>query len=105
MYNINITKPAETDLLDAATYIMDQLQNPTAANRLLDEVEKAVQSLDTMPQRYPVVNDDVLARLGYRFMPVQNYLVFYIIREEINTVVIHRFLYGRRDWLTILKEE
>jgi len=38
-------------------------------------------------------------------MPVLNYLVFYIIREEINTVVIHRFLYGRRDWLTILKND
>ena len=105
MYKIDITKPAEKDILDAAIYIMDQLQNPTAANKLLDEVEKAVQSLDTMPQRYSIVKDGVLARSGYRFMPVLNYLVFYIIREEINTVVIHRFLYGRRDWLTILKND
>jgi len=103
MYKIEITKPAERDILDAAIYIMDQLLNPTAANRLLDEVEKAVQSLDIMPQRYAVVNDDSLARSGYRIMQVRNYLLFYIIRDEINTVVIHRFLYNRRDWLTILK--
>ena len=51
MYKIEITKPAEKDIVDAAIYIMDQLQNPTAANRLLDEVEKAVQSLNAMPQR------------------------------------------------------
>ena len=103
MYHIEITKPAEQDVLDAAKYIDEQLLNPVAANRLLDEAEKAILSLDNMPSRHALVNDDVLARLGIRFMPVLNYLIFYTIREERKTVVIQRFLYNRRDWGAILK--
>ena len=105
MYSINITEPAESDLLEAASYIAEQLLNPSAAGRLLDDVENAIYSLSDMPQRHALVNDEVLARSGIRFMPVGNYLVFYIIREEKKTVVIQRVLYGRRDWASILRNE
>ena len=103
MYSIAITEPAESDLLEAATYIAEQLLNPSAVGRLIDDVENAIYSLSDMPQRHALVNDDVLARSGFRFMPVGNYLIFYIIREEKKTVVIQRVLYGRRDWVNILK--
>ena len=104
MYNIEITKPAEKDILDAAKYICDQLLNPSAANKLLDEAEKAAQSLENMPQRHAIVNDDILAKSGMRFILVLNYIMFYTVREENNTVMIQRFLYGKRDWMTILKD-
>ena len=105
MYSIEITKPAENDILDAARYINDQLLNKTAAQRLLDEAEKAILSLDNMPERHAIVSDEALAKLGIRFMPVLNYTVFYVVRENKKTVVIQRFLYSRRDWSTILKDE
>jgi len=105
LYSIEITKPAENDILDAARYISEQLLNKTATCRLLDEAEKAILSLDNMPERHALVNDDALAALGIRFMPVLNYTVFYVVREEKKTVVIQRFLYSRRDWLTIIKNE
>jgi len=105
LYHIDITEPAENDLHDAVKYITEQLLNPSAAERLIDDTEHAVNSLSNMPDRHALVKDEVLARLGFRFIPVNNYLVFYIIREEIKTVVIQRFLYGRRDWVNILKSE
>ena len=105
MYHIDITEPAENDIQDAVKYITEQLLNPSAAYKLIDDTEHAVNSLRNMPDRHALVRDDVLARLGFRFIPVNNYLVFYIIREEIKTVVIQRFLYGRRDWVNILKDE
>ena len=103
MYSIEITKPAENDILDAARYISEQLLNTSAACRLLDEAEKAILSLDNMPERHAFVNDDDLAKLGIRFMPVMGYTVFYVVREEKKTVVIQRFLYSKRNWSTILK--
>jgi len=105
LYHVDITKPAENDIYDAAKYIAEQLLNPSAADRLIDDIEHVVNSLNNMPDRHPLVSDEVLARLGFRFIPVNNYLIFYIIREDIKTVVIQRFLYGRRDWVNILKCE
>ena len=105
MYLIKITEPAEIDLQYAAKYIAIELKNRVAADRLLDDVDEAIYSLEEMPSRHALVDDDVLAGRGIRFFPVHNYLVFYVIREEIKTVVIERFLYGRRDWVTILRSE
>jgi len=105
LYHIDITEPAENDIQDAVKYITEHLLNPSAAERLIDDTENAVNSLSNMPDRHAPVKNEVLARLGFRFIPVKNYLVFYIIREEIKTVVIQRFLYGRRDWVNLLKDE
>jgi len=103
MYQVNITEPAEQDIRKAANYIAKELQNCTAAERLLNDVDEAVCSLEEMPHRFALVDDEVLALAGIRVMPVHNYLVFYVVREESKIVMIERFLYGRRDWVAILK--
>ena len=105
MFQINITKPAERDMLDCVKYIAMELRNRTAAQRLLDDAEDAIYSLEDMPFRHPLAKDDVLAQQGFRYLSVHNYLLFYIVREETKTVVIERFLYGRRDWINLLKCE
>ena len=105
MYNIDITGPAEQDIRKAVEYIDEELHNRTAAENLLNDVEKAIFSLSEMPSRYPLVADKLLANQGVRIIPVNNYLVFYIIREEIKTIMIVRFLYKKRNWATILKDE
>jgi len=105
MYNIDITGPAEQDIRKAVEYIDTELQNRVAAENFLDDIEKSIFSLANMPMRYPLVADKVLARQGFRFFPVNNYFVFYIVRKNTKTVVIERVLYKRRNWATILKEE
>ena len=69
---------------------------------MLDDAEKAINSLEEMPLRYPLVAYEPLASLGLRGVPVQNYIVFYVVREGRRLVVIERLLYGKRDWTTIL---
>ena len=104
MYHIDISEPAEQDIRKAIEYIDSELKNRTAAENLLNDVEEAIFSLTDMPMRYPLVADDVLADWGIRIFPVHNYLVFYVVRENTKTVVIQRFLYKRRDWESILKD-
>jgi len=101
-YKSDITKPAELDIAEAVRYIAIELRNLTAANNLLDDIEKAVESLNKMPKRYPLVKDEFLASLGFRFMPVNNYLVFYIVRDEKKTVTVERVLHSRRNWSYML---
>ena len=103
MYYVDITRSVERDMEEAEEYIAGNLHNLAAANRLHSEAYKAISSLEEMPRRHPLVSDKHLASLGFRFFPVRNYLVFYIVREENKTVVIERFLYSKRDWTTILK--
>ncbi len=103
MYKIVVTDPAQKDLQNAVSYISNELKNKQAAINLLDLVEDTVKSLTDMPERYAVVDDEILSRGGFRFIQIKNYLLFYIVRKDIQTVVIQRFLYARRDWMSILK--
>lgn len=105
MYKIIVTEPAQKDLRDAISYISNELKNNQAAVNLIDLVEKTVNSLTDMPERYALVDDEILAREGFRFITIKNYLLFYIVRKETETVVIQRFLYAKRDWMNILRLE
>lgn len=103
-YNIHITRAAERDLNSAADYIEFVLLNPQAADDLLDEAESKIGDLVTSPEKFALVDDPVLKAWGIRFTLVKNYIAFYVISEENRAVYIVRFLYGKRDWITILKQ-
>ena len=102
MYSLIITDIAEEDILNTVTYIADVLKAPTAANNLLDEIEKHEETLENTPNIYPLVPDEYLAQNGLRFTMIKNYLMFYTINENEKMVTVIRFLYGRRDWKNIL---
>ena len=38
--------------------------------------------------------------MGYRFLVVQNYLIFYTV--ENHTIWVHRIIHGARDYLSLL---
>lgn len=101
-YQIHITKTAERDLVSAADYIEFTLKNPTAADSLLDKAEEKISELSFFPEVNAVVDDPVLSAWGIRFTVINNYLAFYSILGD--TVYIVRFLYGKRDWISILKQ-
>ena len=69
-----------------------------------DSIENSVASLEKMPKRHALVKNEHLASLGFRFLPIRNYLIFYIVRDDKNSVTIERFLHSRRDWLCIIGE-
>jgi len=103
MYSLNITDIAEEDILNTVTYIADELKAPAAAHNLLDEIERHEEILEYTPNIYPFVPDEYLAQGGLRFVMIKNYLMFYTVNEDEKTVTVIRFLYGRRDWMNILK--
>lgn len=101
-YTIHITTTAERDLNYAADYIEFVLKNPKAADDLLDEAEKRINSLADLPERFQLVNDPVLASWRIRFVIVNNYLAFYTVSHERKLVTVVRFLYQKSDWNAIL---
>lgn len=104
-YKLHITDLANNDLNEAADYIEFVLMNPQAADDLLDCVDEKISQLTYNATLYPVVDDPVLKTWGIRFVPVKNYLAFYIVSESEQTIFVIRFLYAKRNWFSILKHE
>ena len=88
----------------AADYIEFTLKNPNAADNLLDVSTEQIGSLADLPQKFRLEDDPVLASWGIRFVIINNYLAFYTIDEEKQTVIIVRFLYQKSNWTSILRQ-
>jgi plasmid stabilization system protein ParE len=101
-YDVRQAEPAENDLIDILKYIAVELREPSTALRMLETIDSAIESLSTMPHRYPLVDDERLAAMGYRKISIKNYLAFFTIDEETKIINVERILYARRDWLHIL---
>jgi len=105
IYTVLITKTAERDLSRAADHIEFVLKNPSAADTLLNEAERTAAALAQMPERWPAVDDKLLSAQGIRWVRVKNYLMFYTVSQAEKTVTILRFLYGRSDWMPLLRRD
>lgn len=104
-YDVEVTQIAEQDYNRAEDYIKNELYNQKAAAGLAKKLHEAIKDLSFFPKKYPVCNDDYLRLWEIRFVPVNNYLLFYIVREDARTVYVLRFLYGRRNWQKILRKQ
>ena len=101
-YDVQYAEPAENDLADILRYIAVTLSEPLIAQRMLTIIEKAIDSLSTMPYKCPLVDDEHLADLGYRKLHIKNYIALFTIDKGARIVSVERILYARRDWLHIL---
>ena len=97
-YGIRLLRGAEEDLTEIVTYIA--VDRPSAAEALAARIEKNLQLLSTNPHLGRIPNDVDLLRLGYRYLVVENYLLFY--RIEGQTIYVHRILHGARDYMSLL---
>jgi len=105
VYRLRFSKLYHSDLDESYNYISKNLENPMAADRLIIETKKKLLEVRNNPTHRPLVNDEYLANLGYRLKIVKKFLIFYIISEDNKHIKIVRFLYGKRDWMNILKEK
>ena len=102
-YSVRYTKTAADDLNEAVDYIDHVLQNPSAADALLRDLEKELEHLAAFPASHAVVDDPFLKAQKIRYAVIDHYLAFYIMDDTGHIVHIIRFLYGKRDWISILK--
>lgn len=90
--------PAAVDDMDEIFSYISQ-DNITSAEMMLEKINRGIAKLAEFPNMGSVLSDEeyTLIQRGYRFIVVQPYLVFYRITN--NTIIIHRILHGRRDYL------
>ena len=92
-YHIKLLRVAEEDFTEIITYIA--ADRPSAAEALATKIEKNLQLLAQNPRLGRVPKEEDLAR-HYRYLVVENYLIFYAIEGE--TILVHRILHGARDY-------
>ncbi|MGB7606723.1 MAG: type II toxin-antitoxin system RelE/ParE family toxin [Lutisporaceae bacterium] len=97
-YNIEYLPIAAQDLTEIIDYI--KLDDPQAALNLLNNIDESVSKLKLFPQMGTVPKDIRLQSLGYRMLIIENYLVFYIVKDDI--VEIHRIISGKRKYSFLL---
>ena len=103
-YKINYTKSALTDLDGIYDYIAFSLKEPSIAENLIHTVLQSVRTLEQMPNRHHLCNEDILRSRNVRIMPVKNYIVAYSTDEQNGVVSIIRILYGGQDISKQLKD-
>ena len=97
-FAIRLLSAAEQDFNDIIEYIL--LENPSAAITISDTIEKNLNLLANNPQLGRVPNDEELLRMGYRYLIVLDYLVFYKI--EAHTIFVYRIIHGARNYKSLL---
>lgn len=96
-YKVLIYPLAQSDLEEIVDYL--NTLSPQSAIKNYNQLIDQIASLAVMPDRCPMVKDIILKAKGYRFLIVNNYLVFFVVQG--NSVQIRRIIYGKRnyDWI------
>jgi len=93
-YNVTISPAAQNDLHDVIEHL--ETLSPESAASYFDLFMDKTVSLSTTPESCPLARDTQLRLRGYRLLPIENYIVFYVVSG--NTVEIRRILYARRQY-------
>lgn len=94
-YELRFLPLFEEDLNGIVDYITYRLKNPSAAENLIDAVEKAI--LERLPfaesfEQYPGKKE---RRYPYYRIQVKNFTIFYVVIG--NVMEVRRILYGKRN--------
>ena len=97
-YSVLWTPDAKHDLDVIVSYLVETLELPSSAKKLLDGMERLVSTLHTLPEAHERVRDDFLSARGYRKAQVGSYPVLYLVCVEQNEVVITNVVHGTSDY-------
>lgn len=97
-YSVLFYPKAQSDLAEIQDYFEKVLS--ISASGFLEKLLAHIPVLEDNPFIHAHVRDPILKDKGYRFFQIDNYLVFYRISSS--TVQIHRVLYGRRQYGSLL---
>ena len=99
-YKLRYLKLFEDDLHEAVSYITDVLNNPQAAERLIEETENAILERLKMPLAFEPYRSAKSRKNIYYRIYVGNYTVFYVVLDDV--MEVRRFIYSRRDFDRLL---
>ena len=94
-YTLRYLPLFEEDLEQIVHYIGTVLENPDAAERLLDAIEKAILQRSTCAEEFEQYASRQERRYPYYRIYVENYIVFYVVIGDV--MEVRRILYSGRN--------
>ena len=102
IYKVRLTEQAKQDLRGIYEYVAFALLEPGIAKNLRDRIVNGLKSLQQMPYRCPVYQEEPWKSRELRRIIIGNYCGFYLVADK--TVQVIRIMYGGRDIINILNE-
>ncbi|MCI9640001.1 MAG: type II toxin-antitoxin system RelE/ParE family toxin [Emergencia sp.] len=96
-YKVIYSPQAADDLKAIYSYIAFELLVPDTAKNQVNRIRKQIRSLDFMPARFPIVDWEPWQSMKMHKIPIDNFIVFYLIDSDYLCVTIIRIVYGGRD--------
>ena len=97
-YQIRLLKIAEEDFTEIISHIA--ADNPKATDALATKIEKNLELISQNPKLGRVPRDEEIRHMGYRYLIVQNCIIFYTIENK--NIYVHRILHGARNYKSLL---
>lgn len=97
-YKIELSKIARNDYLEIIRYIKYSLVEPTIADKYAKLINKEIEKLQYMPQKFAIISSDLVKHNDIRKLVIKNYIVFYRVNENEKIVNVERILYGGTNW-------
>lgn len=94
-YAVKLLPRAYRDLDGIYAYIAETLTEPVIASKLVDSLEEAILSLESMPQRGAARKTGVYANRGYRQLFVGTFTILYRVDEAKKQVIIVTARYSK----------
>lgn len=96
-FTVSYSQNALDDLREIYSYIANELLVPETAAGQVGRIRKEVRSLDFMPARYRLVEWEPWHSMEMHQLPVDTFIVYYLIDDKEGTVTVARVFYGGRD--------
>jgi plasmid stabilization system protein ParE len=94
-YSVELLPRAYRDLDGIYAYIAETLIEPDIASKLVDSLEEAIFSLESMPRRGALRKTGSYANKGYRQLFVDNFTVLYRVAEAKKRVLVVTVQYSK----------
>ena len=96
-YTVRITRQAREHLRGIKKHIAEKLLAPEAAKNTIAAIKKEIKSLDKMPERIKLTEEEPWRSEGIHRMRVKNYYVYFWIDEENSKVQVTSVIYVARN--------
>ena len=97
-YYVKLTSKAFSDIDGIYKYISENLCANSSAINIVNQIEEAIFSLETFPNRGSIRRTGRYANKNYRQLFVANYVIVYKVVEESKKVIVMTVKYARSNF-------
>ena len=101
-YCVKILPVAQQELIEILDYIALELCSPLAAINLNNAITEEFKRLQNFPLSGTELKSNLPFNFTYRWVRVENYMIFYTISEDTETIHIMHICFASSDYLAIL---